>query len=63
MHTKSGGGAAAERISSTVPIQVPATFLSLGGADTPDGFGNAAAIEFGGTNGGPPAGMYFQSDG
>jgi type II secretory pathway pseudopilin PulG len=56
-----GGGAAA--VLSTVPIQAPATFLSFGGADTPDNFGNSSAIDFGGINGGPPAGMLFQSDG
>lgn len=30
--------------------------------DTPDGFGNASPVEFGGINGGPPI-MQFQSDG
>jgi len=57
------GGAAANPVLSTVPIQAPATFLSFGGVDTPDAYGNAAAIEFAGVNGGPAAGMMFQSDG
>jgi len=57
------GGAAANPVLSTVPIQAPATFLSFGGVDTPDVYGNAAAIEFAGVNGGPAAGMMFQSDG
>jgi Tfp pilus assembly protein FimT len=44
-------------------IQPPLTFrLTAGKGDTPDAFGNAAAIEFGGINGGPPT-MMFQSDG
>lgn len=57
------GGGAVNPVMSTVPIQYPATFLSFGGVDTPDAYGNAAAIEFAGVNGGPAAGMMFQSDG
>jgi Tfp pilus assembly protein FimT len=44
-------------------IQPPLTFrLTAGKGDTPDAFGNAGAIEFGGIVGGPPT-MMFQSDG
>lgn len=44
-------------------IQSPMTFrLTAGKGDTPDAFGNAGAIEFGGIVGGPPT-MMFQSDG
>jgi prepilin-type N-terminal cleavage/methylation domain-containing protein len=57
------GGGPANPVMSTVPIQYPGTFLSFGGVDTPDGYGNAAAIEFAGVSGGPAAGMMFQSDG
>ncbi|MGH9712504.1 MAG: pilus assembly FimT family protein [Candidatus Acidiferrales bacterium] len=44
-------------------IQAPMTFrLTAGKGDTPDAYGNAGAIEFGGIVGGPPT-MMFQSDG
>jgi len=44
-------------------IQTPMTYrLTAGKGDTPDGFGNAGAVEFGGIVGGPPT-MMFQSDG
>jgi type II secretory pathway pseudopilin PulG len=58
------GGGIIDPVLSTVPIQFPAQFLVFPGSpDTPDAFGNNSAIVFGGTAGGPPAGMYFQSDG
>ena len=54
---------AGQTVLSTVPIQAPVVFmLNPGTPDTPDGFGNAAPIEFGGIAGGPPT-MMFQSDG
>jgi Tfp pilus assembly protein FimT len=44
-------------------LQAPMKFnLTAGKGDTPDAFGNAGAIEFGGVVGGPPT-MMFQSDG
>lgn len=44
-------------------IQSPMRFqLTAGKGDTPDAYGNAGAIEFGGVVGGPPT-MMFQSDG
>jgi type II secretory pathway pseudopilin PulG len=50
-------------VLGTVPIQAPAVFMLTPGApDTPDGFGNKGAIEFGNVVGGPPT-MLFQSDG
>ena len=57
-------GAGPIQAQQPIPIQFPMTFAVFGAmADTPDGYGNAAAIEFAGVNGGPPAGMLFQSDG
>lgn len=56
--------AGADKVLSVVPLQSPMQFtLFAAKGDTPDAFGSAAAIEFAGVNGGPPAGMYFQSDG
>jgi Tfp pilus assembly protein FimT len=44
-------------------IQSPMRFqLTAGKGETPDAYGNAGAIEFGGIVGGPPT-MMFQSDG
>lgn len=51
-------------VLSTVPIQSPMGYLVFGALpDTPDAYGNGAAVEFGGVNGGPVGGMLFQSDG
>jgi prepilin-type N-terminal cleavage/methylation domain-containing protein len=57
-------GAGANVVLSTVPIEAPMQFTVFAAkGDTPDAYGNANAIEIAGINGGPPAGMYFQSDG
>jgi prepilin-type N-terminal cleavage/methylation domain-containing protein len=57
-------GAGANVVLSTVPIEAPMQFTVFAAkGDTPDLYGNANPIEIGGINGGPPAGMYFQSDG
>jgi len=57
-------GAGAVRVLSTVPLQFPMAFTVFAAMnDTPDQYGKAAAILFAGVNGGPPAGMLFQSDG
>jgi Tfp pilus assembly protein FimT len=54
---------AGQAVLGTVPIQAPAVFMLTPGApDTPDGFGNNGAIEFGNVVNGPPT-MLFQSDG
>jgi Tfp pilus assembly protein FimT len=54
---------AGQAVLGTIPIQAPAVFMLTPGApDTPDGFGNKGAVEFGGLVGGPPT-MLFQSDG
>jgi prepilin-type N-terminal cleavage/methylation domain-containing protein len=51
-------------VLSTVPIQAPLTFyVNPAMPDTPDAYGNANKIFFGGVAGGPIAGMLFQSDG
>lgn len=47
----------------TLPIENSVQFMQFPGElDTPDAFGNAAPITFGGVGGGPPT-MEFQSDG
>ena len=47
----------------TLPVENSVQFMQFAGEpDTPDGFGNAAPIFFGGVAGGPPT-MEFQSDG
>jgi prepilin-type N-terminal cleavage/methylation domain-containing protein len=58
------GPGGANVVLSTVPIQPPNGFYVFPGTpDTPDAYGNGAAIEFESTSGGPPGGMAFQSDG
>jgi type II secretory pathway pseudopilin PulG len=50
-------------VVGSVIFQPPMVYmLTAGRGDTPDGFGNGAAIVFGGIAGGPPT-MMFQSDG
>ncbi|MFY9690369.1 MAG: hypothetical protein WA369_05100 [Candidatus Acidiferrales bacterium] len=64
VNTLTPGGGAVNPILSSVAIQAPLQFtvFPLKG-DTPDAYGNSGAIVFGGVSGGPPTGMYFQSDG
>jgi prepilin-type N-terminal cleavage/methylation domain-containing protein len=58
------GPGGANAILSKVVIAPPTQFYVFPlTPDTPDGYGNSAAIVFEGTNGGPPGGMAFQSDG
>jgi prepilin-type N-terminal cleavage/methylation domain-containing protein len=58
------GAGAINPVLSTVILQFPAQYLVIAGTpDTPDAFGNSAAVEFEGLNGGPVGGMLFQSDG
>jgi len=58
------GAGAVNPVLSTILLQYPAQYLVIAGSpDTPDAFGNAAAVVFEGLNGGPVGGMLFQSDG
>ena len=58
------GAGAVNPILSKVPIESPAQYyLFTAAPDTPDAFGNAAAVEFESLAGGPVGGMLFQSDG
>jgi prepilin-type N-terminal cleavage/methylation domain-containing protein len=64
MNSMTAGGGAVNPVLSTTPIQFPEQFYVYPGyVDTPDAYGNSGAIVFGGTIGGPAAGMLFQSDG
>jgi prepilin-type N-terminal cleavage/methylation domain-containing protein len=64
LNTLTAGGGAVNPVLSTTAIQFPEQFYVYPGyVDTPDGYGNSGAIVFGGTIGGPAAGMIFQSDG
>jgi prepilin-type N-terminal cleavage/methylation domain-containing protein len=58
------GAGAVNPILSKVPIEAPAQYyLFTTAPDTPDAFGNGAAVEFESLAGGPVGGMLFQSDG
>jgi prepilin-type N-terminal cleavage/methylation domain-containing protein len=58
------GAGALNPILSKVPIESPAQYYVFTTApDTPDAFGNGAAVVFEGLTGGPVGGMLFQSDG
>jgi len=64
LNSLTAGGGAVNPVLSTTPIQFPEQFYVYPGyVDTPDAYGNSGAIVFGGTIGGPAAGMLFQSDG
>ena len=64
MNTLTPGAGAVNPLISSVPIPLPMSYLVLNSLpDTPDGFGNAAPIDFEGVAGGPAGGMLFQSDG
>ena len=63
MNTLTTGAGAINPVLSTLIIQSPAQFAQLGGPDTPDGYGNGAAIVFNSVSGGPIGGMLFESDG
>jgi len=59
--TPAGG---ADVTMAMVTLQGNVTFQLEGNVpDTPDAFGNATPVNFGGLDGGPPAGMFFQADG
>jgi prepilin-type N-terminal cleavage/methylation domain-containing protein len=64
MNTLTLGAGAVNNILSTVPIQAQMQFFVVPGyPDTPDAYGNAGPIVFGGVINGPVGGMLFQSDG
>jgi hypothetical protein len=63
MNSLTSGAGGTNPVLSTLMIQLPAQFTQLGGPDTPDGYGNSAAIVFEGISGGPVGGMLFESDG
>lgn len=64
MNTLTPGGQVANAVFPAISLPFPLQFQTFGTLpDTPDGFGNGAAVFFGGVNGGPPGGMYFRSDG
>src|SRR3984957_1790101 len=60
LNSLSAGGGAVNPVVSATPIQFPEQFYVYPGyVDTPDAYGNSGAIVFGGTIGGPAAGMIF----
>lgn len=62
--TRLGGGVGPDTVITTTPIPGSVIYTTFAGEpDTPDGFGNAGPIYFAGVNGGPAAGMIYQSDG
>ncbi len=63
MNSLTSGAGTTNPVLSTTIIQAPAQYYTFGGLDTPDAYGNGAAIVFEGTSGGPVGGMLFQSDG
>lgn len=62
--TRLGGGVGPDIVIAMTPIPGNVIYTTFAGEpDTPDGFGNAGPIYFGGVNNGPAAGMIYQSDG
>jgi prepilin-type N-terminal cleavage/methylation domain-containing protein len=62
--TRIGGACCANTVILMAPVPNSVIFTTFNGEpDTPDAFGNGGPIFFGGLNGGPPAGMIYQSDG
>ncbi|MGH9745869.1 MAG: prepilin-type N-terminal cleavage/methylation domain-containing protein [Candidatus Acidiferrales bacterium] len=62
--TRQGGGFGPDTVIQFLAIQNSVVFTTFNGVpDTPDGYGNAAPIYFGGVANGPAAGMFYQSDG
>jgi prepilin-type N-terminal cleavage/methylation domain-containing protein len=58
------GAGGVNPILSAIPIEAPAQYyLFTTAPDTPDAFGNGAAVVFEGLTNGPVGGMLFQSDG
>jgi prepilin-type N-terminal cleavage/methylation domain-containing protein len=62
--TRKGGGFGPDIVLLTLPIQNSVVYTTFNGLpDTPDGYGKASPIYFGGVANGPAAGMFYQSDG
>lgn len=62
--TRLGGGVGPDTVIAMTPIPGSVIYTTFPGEpDTPDGYGNAGPIYFGGVNNGPAAGMIYQSDG
>lgn len=62
--TRLGGGVGPDIVIAMTPIPGSVIYTTFPGEpDTPDGFGNAGPVYFGGVNNGPAAGMIYQSDG
>ncbi len=62
--TRLGGGVGPDIVIAMTPIPGSVIYTTFPGEpDTPDGFGNAWPVYFGGVNNGPAAGMIYQSDG
>jgi len=62
--TRMGGGFGPNTVTLFMAIQNSVIFTTYNTLpDTPDGYGDAAPIYFGGLANGPPAGMFYQSDG
>jgi type II secretory pathway pseudopilin PulG len=62
--TRLGGGVGPDTVIAMTPIPGSVIYTTFAGEpDTPDGFGNAGPVYFGGVNNGPAAGMIYQSDG
>jgi hypothetical protein len=62
--TRLGGGVGPDIVIAMTPIPGSVIYTTFAGEpDTPDAFGNAGPIYFGGVNNGPAAGMLYQSDG
>jgi type II secretory pathway pseudopilin PulG len=55
--------AGADQVISTIPLEQPLQYCVCSMPDTPDAYGNTAAIYFESTSNGPTGGMLFQSDG
>jgi prepilin-type N-terminal cleavage/methylation domain-containing protein len=63
MNTLTPGAGGVNPVLTTLTLASPLVFNLDGMPDTPDGYGNANPVYIAGINGGPPTGMYFQSDG
>jgi prepilin-type N-terminal cleavage/methylation domain-containing protein len=63
MNSLTPGGGGVNPVITTLTLAPPLIFNLDGMPDTPDGYGNAGALEFESVVNGPVGGMLFQSDG